>query len=298
MNKTSPKVSIVLPTFNGVKYIQQSIESCLNQTYKNIELIIVDDGSTDETPEIIKSYDDTRIRYIKHEKNKGLPHALNTGFAYTMGEYLTWTSDDNYYAKQAIEKMLSFLLDKNCSFVYSNFCRFCEENPDKLDSVRLPDVLELEKRNDVGACFLYTRKLKETIRDFDINAECAEDYDYWLRVSKKFSMYHLDENLYFYRQHTKAISISRFYEVRVVSILVRIKNEVLNNDAASKSLVGLSAKNYPRQLTKCFRLFRLNYLLAKIVFSRKIEKVLKDLKIRKITFKDAKLLLLDIVKGD
>jgi len=78
MNRISSKVSIVLPTYNGAKYIRQSIDSCLNQTYKNIELIIVNDGSTDGTPEIIRSYEDGRIKYLTHEKNKGLPHALNT----------------------------------------------------------------------------------------------------------------------------------------------------------------------------------------------------------------------------
>lgn len=66
------KVSIVLPTHNGARYLRQSIDSCLNQTYKNLELIIVDDGSIDVTPDIIMSYQDKRIKYIRHEKKKGL----------------------------------------------------------------------------------------------------------------------------------------------------------------------------------------------------------------------------------
>ena len=113
LNQGSPKVSIVLPTYNGAKYIRQCINSCLNQTYNNIELIIVDDGSKDETPDIIKSYKDERIKYIMHARNLGLPYALNTGFRNAVGEYLTWTSDDNYYTKKAIETMLSFIKDKN-----------------------------------------------------------------------------------------------------------------------------------------------------------------------------------------
>src|SRR3990170_3452478 len=110
----SPKVSIVLPTYNGEKYIRQSIDSCLNQTHENIELIIVDDCSIDNTPEIIKSYKDSRVKSLRHDQNKFLPHALNTGFSNATGEYLTWTSDDNYYAKEAIEKMVSFLKNRNC----------------------------------------------------------------------------------------------------------------------------------------------------------------------------------------
>jgi glycosyltransferase involved in cell wall biosynthesis len=113
-----PLVSIVLPTYNGSRYIQQSIDSCLNQTYSNIELIIVDDGSTDCTEQIINSYTDNRIRYIQHQKNAGLPTALNTGVAHATGDYLTWTSDDNFYAPQAIETQLTFLLKNKYDFVY------------------------------------------------------------------------------------------------------------------------------------------------------------------------------------
>ena len=286
----NPKVSIVLPTYNGAKYIQQSIESCLNQTYKNIELIIVDDGSTDETPEIIKSYKDERIKYIRHKKNEGLPHALNTGFAKATGEYLTWTSDDNYYAKEAIEKMLSFLRDRKCSFVYCDYYRFNDENPSKLNIVKLPDFLVLENHNDVGACFLYSRKVKEVIGDYDPNAFLAEDYDYWIRISKKFSMCHLAEPLYFYREYTKSLSLSRFYEVRVVDILVRMKNEVLEIDLAVDSLVGLIARKYPGY-------FKINKVIVKILFSKKINGILRDFQLRRINFEKAKLSLTEIINS-
>jgi glycosyltransferase involved in cell wall biosynthesis len=73
MDEHWPKVSIILPTYNGSKYLRQAIDSCLKQTYKNIELIIVDDGSTDGSPKIIRSYNDSRIIYIRHEKIKASP---------------------------------------------------------------------------------------------------------------------------------------------------------------------------------------------------------------------------------
>jgi len=101
-----PLVSIVLPTYNGARYLRESIDSCLRQTYDNLELIIVNDGSTDETEEIVLSYDDPRIVYAKHHPNAGLPRSLNVGFALAKGDYLAWTSDDNYYADNAIEVMV------------------------------------------------------------------------------------------------------------------------------------------------------------------------------------------------
>src|SRR3989338_10314783 len=111
MSIINPKVSIVLPTYNGARYLRQSIDSCLSQTYKNIELIIVDDCSTDETPDIVHSYNDPRIRYVRNKTNQRLPRSLNIGFALTTAEYLTWTSDDNEFLPQAIETMLKVLLE-------------------------------------------------------------------------------------------------------------------------------------------------------------------------------------------
>ena len=290
MNEALPKVSIVLPTYNGSKYIRQSIDSCLNQTYKNIELIIVDDSSTDDTPEIIKTYKDERIRYIRHDKNKGLSHALNTGFAKATGKYLAWTSDDNYYVKEAIEKMLFFLRDKNFPFVYCDFYRFKDSQPSCLRVEKRPESPEIEKVNVVGACFLYSKKIKEVIGNFDPDTALAEDYDYWIRVSKKFSMYHLAEPLYYYREHTKSLSLSKYYEVRVVDILVRVKNEVLDIEDATDLLVSLTAGRYPGH-------FKINKVIAKVLFSRKFRRILKDFSMRRLNFKKAKSVLRGIVGG-
>ena len=102
ISNNNPKVSIVLPTYNGARYLKSSVESCLNQTHKNIELVIVDDCSTDETPDIVRSYNDPRIRYVRNETNQRLPRSLNIGFALATGDYLTWTSDDNEFLPHSI----------------------------------------------------------------------------------------------------------------------------------------------------------------------------------------------------
>ncbi|HXL56803.1 MAG TPA: glycosyltransferase family 2 protein, partial [Chitinophagaceae bacterium] len=100
-----PAISIVLPTYNGSKYIRTSIESCLNQTFTDFELIIVNDCSTDNTASIIEEYaaKDSRIIIIHNAFNKKLPLSLNTGFDIAKGKYHTWTSDDNYFAPNALE---------------------------------------------------------------------------------------------------------------------------------------------------------------------------------------------------
>jgi glycosyltransferase involved in cell wall biosynthesis len=303
VQEPSLKVSIVLPTYNGAKYIRQSIDSCLNQTYQNIELIIVDDGSTDETSDLIKSYKDERIRYLRHEKNKGLPHALNTGFTHTTGEYLTWTSDDNLYAENAIEKMLSFLKNKNCLFVYCDFYQFKDDNLWNQNMVKLPEVIALENGNRIGPCFLYSRKVMENIGEYDPVTELAEDYDYWIRVSKSFSLCHLNEPLYFFRVHSKSLYRSRYYEVKVVDFLVRIKNNISNIKAIANLFITLIAQkrvahlNLNQNNIPAFNtiLFRLNKILVTLLVSRRVNTVLRDYTMGKISFSHAKLELKSIV---
>ncbi len=111
MCKHAPVISIVLPVYNGRKYVKESIASCLNQTFSDFELIIVDDCSQDQTPAIIDELarTDSRIKVIRNERNQKLPASLNIGFKQARGIYHTWTSHDNAYLPAALEEMLEFL---------------------------------------------------------------------------------------------------------------------------------------------------------------------------------------------
>jgi hypothetical protein len=205
----STKVSIVLPTYNGSKYIRQSIESCLRQTYSNLELIVVDDASKDDIGKIVQEFRDPRVRYIRHEQNRGIAEGLNTGFRHASGGYLTWTSDDNYYAEQAIEAMVRFLKTyPSIDFVYAeNYIVSEGQTTWKGGTVRRNEPPEsLATNNYVGACFLYTRKVYETIGRYNPKTFLAEDYDYWVRVAKQFRMQRLFRRLYYYRFHEDSLT--------------------------------------------------------------------------------------------
>jgi glycosyltransferase involved in cell wall biosynthesis len=204
--EASEKVSIVLPTYNGAKFLQQSIDSCLNQTYKNIELIIVDDGSMDKTSNIIRSYHDNRIIYVKHKKNRGLADALNSGFAVAKGEYLTWTSDDNRYDHDAVEAMVGALrTNKKVDFVYANY-HVININDEVLHSINSASSEKLREYNCIGPCFLYRRKVYEVIGAYNRDAFLAEDYEYWIRVFKRFRMIKLDRFIYRHRLHPQSLT--------------------------------------------------------------------------------------------
>ncbi|MBP3768917.1 MAG: glycosyltransferase [Lachnospira sp.] len=212
-----PKVTIVLPTYNGEKYIRESIDSIINQTYKDWELIIVNDCSTDSTIEIVNSYveADKRIKVISNEINQKLPQSLNIGFRVANSDYLTWTSDDNYYLPNAIYKMVNYM-DNNhdCHMVVADM-----ENIDDIGNVIgnfSPYDDELMLYNDcVGACFMYRRSAKESIGEYNPNWFLVEDYEYWLRFLFKYG--HIDrisEVLYRYRYHENSLTGSRMSEIR------------------------------------------------------------------------------------
>src|SRR3989338_1099457 len=223
----NPKVSIILPTYNGAKYLRKSIESCLAQTFKDFELIIVDDCSKDETPQIIQEYvqKDPRVRYIRNQTNQRLPRSLNIGFAQANGEFLTWTSDDNYYLPEALERMANSLEQQKADFVYCDLYVFYNDDIKSARLERLSDSGEIQNSNCIRACFMYTRKVFEAIGDYDPDMELLEDYDYWVRIYKKFPMLHLAEPLYYYRHHPNSLWTSRNSEIRMAELLFRLKHD-------------------------------------------------------------------------
>ena len=307
------KISIVLPTFNGEKYLRQSLESCLKQTYRNIEVIIVDDGSTDTTPQIIHSYEDNRIISIRHDRNRGLPHSINCGFAAATGNYLTWTSDVNYFAEPALEKMLSFLKANNCCFVYCDYYMFDSGNPAELKIMQLPDMHTLNKQNNIGPCFLYSRRVKESIGNYDPDTRLAEDYDYWLRVAKKFTMGHLPAPLYFYRLHATSLTsvFSKEYEIKIVDILVRLKNNCISIGDAAELCMKYTKKNIVSKpqytigaglFYKLLELKRKSLILwytavIKLRPVKQINNTLINFTNKRLSFEDAKAVLIKTING-
>ena len=202
-----PLVSIVLPTYNGAKYLQQSIESCLSQSYENLELIVVVDGSTDETETILEEFSDLRMKIVHHKRNRGLPEGLNTGFTHTQGALLTWTSDDNWYAPDAIAEMAGFLGDHpEVGFVYADMWLVDEEGQTQELDVLPPEHLKTQLMNGIYACFLYRREVYEAIGDYDPATRLAEDYDYWLRIAERYEIAALHRRHYYYRQHAGSLT--------------------------------------------------------------------------------------------
>jgi glycosyltransferase involved in cell wall biosynthesis len=263
-----PLVSIVLPTYNGARYLRQSLDSCLHQTYANLEVIVVDDGSSDETGQIIGACTDGRLRYLRHVTNCGLPCALNTGFAQATGQYLTWTSDDNLFLPEAIETMVRFAQAGPHAFVFCDYYRFQGEGPaEGAVLVRLPDDPPLDQGNCIGYCFLYSRQVKDRIGDYDPRMRLAEDYDYWIRISKQFPLAHLAEPLYLTRFHDNSLYATRYWEVKVIDFLLRLKHGILDTPEVARLFIHLVA-------SKRRRLGRVRRPLAQLLLGTRVERIL------------------------
>ena len=220
------KVSIVLPVFNGEEHLAEAIDSVLAQTYENLELIVVDDCSTDKTPQIVSDFaqKDKRVKVIQNEVNQRLPKSLNIGFAQAEGDYLTWTSDDNLYKPGAIEEMANYLEEHSeVDMVYCDYTIIDENGSEKKENL-LEEPERLIWTNTVGACFLYRREMAEKVGDYNSEMFLAEDYDYWLRVYQTGIIKHLPVNLYYYRHHEKSLSATRQEQIKHQTVLLWLKH--------------------------------------------------------------------------
>jgi glycosyltransferase involved in cell wall biosynthesis len=252
----SPKISIVLPTYNGSKFIRTSIESCLRQTFTDFELIIVNDCSTDDTKIIIEEYvrQDNRVRIIHNEYNKKLPLTLNAGFDTAIGRFHTWTSDDNYYSQDALEVLFHELTSNNfIDLVYADYCLIDDSNR----------ITGTKKFNNVyegftgwrgcGACFLYKKEIYQSNRGYNPSAFLIEDYDFFMRAFLKFNFKYLPvSKLYYYREHPASLTA---VHSDAVSDLQKIMVE--------RQMEPLTKKLPRRQLALLFRKYAVYYSVQK-----------------------------------
>jgi glycosyltransferase involved in cell wall biosynthesis len=195
-----PYVSIILPTFNRAKYLKRSIDSVKNQTFSDWELIIIDDGSSDDSFENVNKYlmEDERIIYLK-QKNKGLPLALNAGINCSIGKYITFLgSDDEYKAEHIEKRVFEIENNKNIDCLFGGLEII--GNPyvkDKNDNTKLIHI------NDcvVGGTFFGKREMFIELNGFS-NINYSEDSEFYERAKNKFIFRKVDLPTYIYYRDT------------------------------------------------------------------------------------------------
>ncbi len=192
MNK-NPTVSVIIPTYNRAHLIGRAIQSVLNQTYRDFELIIVDDGSTDKTDDIIKEFKkkDERIKYIKHDKNRGGSAARNTGIIIAKGEYIAFLDSDDEWFKRYLEKQVENIKNSSISacISYCGFIRKRENSYQFFCPSKIGNLYHLQLYKayvSPTSAVLVKRKCFDLIGLFDETLPARQDYDIWLRLSKRY----------------------------------------------------------------------------------------------------------------
>ena len=187
--------------------MKQAVESILRQTDPDFELIIIDDCSTDDSFEIARFYSvqDSRVQVYTNLENIKLPSSLNKGFSLAQGGFLTWTSHDNILKEHFIETFLNSFEGVDSQFMYSKE-EYISSEGITLHNNKIYDINALMFTNPIGASFMYKRIVFEEIGLYNKSLFLIEDYDYWLRISKKFKIGFVDKVLYEYRCHTESLT--------------------------------------------------------------------------------------------
>jgi glycosyltransferase involved in cell wall biosynthesis len=196
------KVSVILPTFNRANLLRRSIDSVLQQSFTDFELIIVDDCSTDTTKELISSYTDPRMRYIRNEENLGAGGARNAGVSVSEGEFIAFQdSDDEWLPNRLSIQMAVFTdnLDKNIGMVYSPYDLYIESQKFYTFGGRVKEnyFSNFLLFPDVGTpTMLIKRKAWDDIGGFSLEIDCFEDWEFSLRMANKYEVVNVQEVLH------------------------------------------------------------------------------------------------------
>lgn len=202
-------VSIIMPSYNTAKFISETIESVSAQTYPNLELIIVDDCSTDDTDAVVRPYlVDDRIRYIKNEKNSGAAVSRNRALREAKGKWVAFLDSDDLWFPEKLEKQIEFMEKNNYHFSYTNYIEIDEES--KTNGKRVTGPKKITKHGMYNYCWMgcltvmYDAETVGLIQIADIKKN--NDYAMWLKTCKKADCYLLDEVLAKYRKRSGSIS--------------------------------------------------------------------------------------------
>jgi len=202
MTESSPTVSVILPTYNRAHLIGRAIQSVLSQTYQDFELIIVDDGSTDNTKEIVKSFNNVRIKYIKHAKNKGGSAARNTGIRAARGEYIAFQDSDDEWLPEKLEKQTAILINASpkVGIVYSDMWRIAEKRKSYWHSPTItygilinPRTSDYQVMNIGIQSTLIKRECFDKVGFFDEELPRFIDLELFIRLLKQYHFLHIKE---------------------------------------------------------------------------------------------------------
>ena len=251
INILNSKISVIIPTYNRAKLIGNSIKSVLNQTYKNLEVIIVDDVSTDNTKEIINKIEDNRIKYIKLRKKGGAANARNKGIKIAKGKYIAFQDSDDIFYPNKLENQLKTIIKKDsdldfCKIKYIAVNRksYFEPNIRQEKSIFSGKIYEeiISNGNFISTPSMLVKKNIIMEYYFDSNLPMFQDYELILRMFPKVKISYTNEVLL--ELHKQKDSITRSKDRRIKGIELLLKKNFNFNTNQKQLLINYLKKKY------------------------------------------------------
>ena len=214
----SPKVSVVMSVYNGERYLHKAVDSIFRQTFTDFEFIIIDDGSTDGTGEILKWFRDDRVLCVRNEENLGLTRSLNKGLALARGEYIARMDADDISMPERLQRQVEYL-DQHPHVGLVGVTPVCIDSAgseqDRLNLLITNE--EIQAQLAQANCFchgsvMFRRECLDAIGFYDETFLLAQDYDLWLRIAELFDVANLPEPLYRLREHNERLSETKEQE--------------------------------------------------------------------------------------
>lgn len=263
LSKADPLLSVVMPVYNGEKYLAEAIESVLSQSYSHFEFIIIDDGSTDGTELVVSEYvkKDARIRYLKLEKNAGISNALNIGIKFSKGEYVVRMDCDDIACPDRFSKQWQYFRENAAStdILGSYFCLFYDESPNECMTIPVSSRNFHDGNSPVHhpTCMI-KRDIFFQHGWYDSEYDNAEDVDLWFRwFAKGVRFSNLEEVLYKKRVHKGSVSVSRIKHQVYIMLKINLK-------AIFKYRIKFTVRGYLRIFEQALYLIYLSLSLNKI----------------------------------
>lgn len=208
---TSPKVSVLMPVYNGAKYLREAVDSILGQTFGDFEFIVIDDGSTDDSVQIVESYDDPRIRFLRNPTNEGLIATLNKGLNLAAGQYIARMDCDDVSLPERLARQVAFMESRPELAASGTWARDIDSGGKVIGERHTPPVgARMEYDFWYPSPLIHPTAIIRAAclgeMRYDPQALHAEDYDLWLRLRKRYRLDNLPEELLLYRVHGESVT--------------------------------------------------------------------------------------------
>lgn len=225
MKNNAKLISIVVPVYNASRFLNDTINSILNQTYTNFELLLVNDCSKDNSVEIIKEYKDKRIKLINNEKNSGAAITRNNGIKEAKGDYICFLDADDLWEKEKLENQIKFMQENDCAFSFTGYEFADQYGVPNGKKVYIPEKISYEqalKNTTIWTSTVMFDMDKLTKEDIYMPNVKSEDTATWWRILKKIDYaYGLNEILSYYRRTSGTLSSNKFEAIKRIWNLYR-----------------------------------------------------------------------------